>query len=168
MDHDAGRSTTSGSLATLLGHAVSACTINFQGHRSLRDLHDSLQRYALLSVGLTVKVSPNNTLLTRHEVLCNLPRALAPASFKQRCLGVLADFIRSDSDVETYASLFCNNDCDLTLSQINSCPTSASESAQASPSESTVLSCENVLPLLGRVGATVREGPLWASCDGRS
>ena len=118
MEHDAGRSTTSGSAAAALSLSISSCTISFQGFRSYQLLHAAIAKHALKTTGIAIKFSLMVNVLARHDILSKLPRALAPTSYSLPCLGFLADFIRSPSDVEIYASLFCHNDYDLAASQI--------------------------------------------------
>ena len=117
MEHDAGRSTTSG-MATVLSKTVASCTISFQGFRDYPQLHAALTKHALKLAGISIKFTPMVNVLARHDILYRLPRVLAPSTYSQQCSGRLGDFLRSSADVEIYAALFCNNDVDFATSQI--------------------------------------------------
>ena len=117
MEHDAGRSTTSG-MATVLSKTVASCTISFQGFRDYPQLHAALTKHALKLAGISIKFTPMVNVLARHDILSRLPRVLAPSTYSQQCSGRLGDFLRSSADVEIYAALFCHNDVDFATSQI--------------------------------------------------
>jgi len=116
MDHDAGRSTTSASKT--FGDSVASCTISFQGHREVAQLYAALAKHALRTTGVLIQFGSLTGFVRRSEVLSLLPPALAPASCSATCTGVLAECVRSPSDVAKFASLFCDNDSDLALEWI--------------------------------------------------
>ena len=116
MDHDAGRSTTSASKT--FGDSVASCTISFQGHREVAQLYAALARHALRTTGVQIQFDSLTGFVRRSDVLSLLPSALAPASCSATCTGVLAECVRSPSDVAKFASVFCNNDNDLAMEWI--------------------------------------------------
>ena len=116
MDHDAGRSTTSASKT--FGDSVASCTISFQGHREVAQLYAALARHALRTTGVQIQFDSLTGFVRRSDVLSLLPSALAPASCSATCTGVLAECVRSPSDVAKFASVFCNNDTDLAMEWI--------------------------------------------------
>ena len=117
MDHDAGRSTTSASKS--FGDSVASCTISFQGHREVAQLYAALAKHALRTTGVQIQFGSLTGFVRRSDVLSLLPPALAPASCSATCTGVLAECVRSPSDVAKFASLFCESDHDLAMKWIS-------------------------------------------------
>ena len=105
MDHDAGRSTTSASKT--FGDSVASCTISFQGHSEVAQLYAALAKHALRTTGVQIQFGSLTGFVRRSDVLSLLPPALAPASCSSTCTGVLAECVRSASDVAKFASVFC-------------------------------------------------------------
>ena len=108
MDHDAGRSISS--TASVNSLSVSTCTLSFQAFQSIQQLYAALTMHALKSTGTQIKYNSLVGLISRPELLTLLPRAQVLPSFRQDCIGVMSNFLRSRKNVEIYASLFCNFD----------------------------------------------------------
>ena len=111
MDHDAGRSIASASKAC--SDSITSCKISFQGYQDLGQLYAAIVKHATRTTGILIQFSSLSGFVRRSDMLSPHPPALAPASCSATSTGILAECVRSSSDIEKFAFLFCESDAEL-------------------------------------------------------
>ena len=97
--------------AALLLKSVVDNKISFQQGKSLKNMCESLRRHARRSAGVDLRdYTDLDGLLPMTNVLASLPKCLAPPPYRMIATGSLRDLIRSTTDLQALADMFCAGD----------------------------------------------------------
>ena len=103
--------------AALLLKSVVDNKISFQQGKTLGKMCESLRRHARRSAGVDLRdYTDLDGLLPMTNVLASLPRCLAPPPYRMTATGSLRDLIRSKTDLQALADMFCAGD--LAMSEV--------------------------------------------------
>ena len=85
--------------------------ISFQQGKTLGKMCESLRRHARRSAGVDLRdYTDLDGLLPMTSVLASLPKCLAPPPYRMLASGSMRDFIRSKTDLQALADMFCAGD----------------------------------------------------------
>ena len=97
--------------AALLLKSVVDNKISFQQGKTLKKMCESLRRHARRSAGVDLRdYTDLDGLLPMTNVLASLPRCLAPPPYRMTATGSLRELIRSKTDLQALADMFCAGD----------------------------------------------------------
>ena len=97
--------------AALLLKSIVDNKISFQQGKTLGKMCESLRRHARRSAGVDLRdYTDLDGLLPMTNVLASLPKCLAPPPYRMTATGSLRDFIRSKTDLQALADMFCAGD----------------------------------------------------------
>ena len=147
--------------AALLLKSIADNKISFQQGKTLGTMCESLRCHARRSAGVDLRdYTDLDGLLPMTSVLASLPKCLAPPPYRMLASGSMRDFIRSKTDLQALADMFCAGDLAASEAMLAS---GADEFGQpvdfGSPSPTPSVGLHLVRrPLL--VGRTGWDGPL--------